>query len=208
MQSYWCVELLTGCLMLRQIVYIVHCSWRECRCHVWIHCEALESSRDLRNRRHPIFLLCNSRRHMKLLYAVLDPQLNAQPLREYLMTILGVAFNPQTCFWHVFLHPYFALLWSYRYRITITEVMVTVILLAACKCECNNCLERLICRNCQIVNPQLLLDNSDCPSNFRKTTLWLFCSRIFTARRYASAVHAVIVRPSVCPSVRHKSLFF
>ena len=28
---------------------------------------------------------------------------------------------------------------------------------------------------------------------------------IFTARRYASAVLAVIVCPSVCPSVRHKS---
>ena len=33
---------------------------------------------------------------------------------------------------------------------------------------------------------------------------------IFIARRYASAVYAVIVsvRPSVCPSVRHKSVFY
>ena len=32
-----------------------------------------------------------------------------------------------------------------------------------------------------------------------------FIATVFTARRYASAVLAVIVCPSVCPSVRHKS---
>ena len=41
-------------------------------------------------------------------------------------------------------------------------------------------------------------------------------STIFTARRYASAVYAIIVclsvrpsfLPSVCPSIRHKSVFY